>query len=70
MVINDHDESVNNELCQELVDSWYLSGARNVQTYHFPDELGIPHDCISIEQPKGNTRIVYAALMKMVEGRK
>jgi len=68
MVINDHDESVNNELCQELVDSWKGSGAGNVQTYHFPDELGIPHDCISIEQPKGNTRVVYPTLMKMVSG--
>ena len=69
MVINDHDESVNNELCQELVDKWQGSGTQNVRTYHFPDKLGIPHDCISIEQPKGNTRIVYGALMKMVEGK-
>jgi len=69
LVINDHDESVNNELCQQLVDNWQRSGAKNVLTYHFPDELGIPHDCISIEQPKGNTKVVFATVMKMVEGK-
>jgi carboxylesterase len=69
MVINDHDESVNNELCEQLVENWHGAGATNVQTYHFSDELGIPHDCISIEQPKGKTKVVYSMLMKMVEGK-
>jgi esterase/lipase len=69
MVINDHDESINNELCQQLVSNWQGAGAVNIETFHFPDELGIPHDCISIEQPKGKTKVVYSMLMKMVEGK-
>jgi esterase/lipase len=66
IVINDHDESVNNAMIMRLVETWEKSKARNLQTYHFPDELGLPHDCISVEQPKGNTRLVYAELMKML----
>jgi carboxylesterase len=69
MVINDHDESVNNELCQQLVDNWEGMRATNVQTHHFPDALGIPHDCISIEEPQGKTNLVYSVLMKIVEGK-
>jgi esterase/lipase len=67
MVINDHDESVNNALVLRLVDTWQRSDAHKLQTLHFPDELGLPHDCISVEQPKGNPGLVYAELMKMME---
>ncbi len=66
VVINDHDESVNNAMVQRLVDTWQRSNAGNVQTFHFADELGIPHDCISIEQPTAKTPIVYGELMRMV----
>lgn len=67
MVINDHDESVNNPMIMRLVETWQKSKARDLQVFHFPDELGLPHDCISVEQPKGNTGLVYAELMRMVE---
>jgi hypothetical protein len=67
VVINDHDESVNNTMILRLVETWKKSKARDLQTFHFPDELGLPHDCIGIEQPKGNTGLVYAELMKMME---
>jgi esterase/lipase len=69
MVINDHDKAINNELCQELVDHWQHSRAHHLQTYHFPDELGIPHNCISSEMPGSNTKLVYGVVMKMVDGR-
>jgi pimeloyl-ACP methyl ester carboxylesterase len=65
-VINDHDEAVNNPLVERLAKIWERSKPEDVQTFHFPDELGIPHDCISVEQPRGNTPVVYAELMKMV----
>jgi esterase/lipase len=69
MVINDHDQAVNNEICQELADSWKRSGAKNVIDFHFPDLLKLPHNCVGVEMPGANTKIVYAVLMKMVEGR-
>lgn len=64
MIINDGDESVNNGLNQRLVTLWEKSNAKNVQSFHFPAELDIPHDCINIEQPKSRTKLVYAELMK------
>jgi esterase/lipase len=66
VVINDHDEVVNNELILRLVETWQKSNAPQLKVFHFPDELGLPHDCISLEQPKGNIRLVYAELMKML----
>jgi pimeloyl-ACP methyl ester carboxylesterase len=66
VVINDNDESVNNAMILRLVKTWQKSNATHLQTFHFPVELGIPHDCISIEQPKGNTGLVYAELMRML----
>lgn len=66
MIINDHDESVNNEMCKKLVHTWQSSGAKNVTTCHFPVEYGLPHDCISLENPKGNTKIVYPAIMDIL----
>jgi esterase/lipase len=65
VVINDHDESVNNAMIMRLVETWEKSKAQQLLTFHFPDELGLPHDCISVEQPKGNIGLVYAELMKM-----
>lgn len=64
MFINDADRSVNNELNQHLVDLWQKSRPRQVQCFHFPAELGIPHDCISLEQPRGRPELVYAEIMK------
>jgi esterase/lipase len=66
MVINDHDESVNKEMILRLVKTWQKSNAPQLKFFHFPDEIGLPHDCISLEQPKGNTRLVYAELMRML----
>jgi len=36
MIINNHDEAVNNEMCQMLVDKWLAAGAKNVDSYHSP----------------------------------
>lgn len=66
MIINDGDESVNNALNQRLVALWQKSGAKQVHTFRFPAELDIPHDCMSVEQPKGRTDLVYAELMKRI----
>lgn len=66
MVINDNDESVSNPMAEKLVETWQRSGAKNLHVFHFPVSLGVPHDCISIEQPKANTKVVYEELMRMV----
>jgi carboxylesterase len=68
VVMNDHDEAVDNRMLHKLVDTWHNSSAKNISTYHFPDSLGLDHDCISVEHPKNNPKYVYPILMKMVEG--
>jgi len=52
-------------MCQMLVDKWLAAGAKNVDST-IPDELALPHDCISIKQPKGKTEIVYQKLKNWI----
>ncbi len=66
MVTNAHDDAVSNTMADRLVATWRKSGAKNVQTFCFPDELGLPHGCISAEEPNGRPGLVYAELIKMV----
>jgi hypothetical protein len=48
---------------------WYKTKPEAVHIYHFPDELGIIHDCITIEQPRQKVDIVYPVLMDIVTGK-
>ncbi len=66
MVTNAHDDAVSNPMADRLVAAWRKSGAKNIQAFCFPDELGLPHDCIGLEVPKGRPELVYAELMRMV----
>jgi len=66
MVTNEHDDSVSNPMADRLVASWRKSGAKNVQTFCFPDALEIPHGCICVDDPHANTGPVYKELMRMV----
>ncbi len=66
MVTNAHDEAVSNSTADRLAEIWRKSGANHIQTFCFPDELGIPHSCIDVEAPNGKPELVYAELMKMV----
>jgi pimeloyl-ACP methyl ester carboxylesterase len=66
MVTNAHDDAVSNPMADRLVATWRSSGAKNVAAFCFPDELGLPHGCISADEPKGRPELVYTELMKMV----
>ncbi len=66
MVVNDNDRSVNNEMIQRLVNDWRARGAQHIETYHFPADLGLPHDCISVEAPNNQPELVYAELLRML----
>ena len=66
MVLNDNDHSVNNEIAERLAANWQKKGAKCLRNFYFPASLGLPHDLISIEQPRANPQLVYSELMKMV----
>jgi carboxylesterase len=66
MFINDHDEAVNREMLERLVRRWRKTGAKNVEEFHLPDELGIPHNCITEGVKGGNTELVYGEILRMI----
>ena len=69
MVINDHDADVDGVYVQKVAQEWKEKKPGAIHTYHFPDELGIVHDCISVEQPKQRVDIVYPVLMDILTGK-
>jgi esterase/lipase len=69
MVINDHDADVDGVYVQKVADEWKTKKGDAIHTYHFPDALGIVHDCISVENPKQKVDIVYPVLMDIITGR-
>ena len=56
-------------LADKFAKDWHKSKPEAVHIYHFPDELGIIHDCITIEQPRQKVDIVYPVLMDIVTGK-
>jgi esterase/lipase len=69
MVINDHDADVDGVYVQKVAEEWKAKKPGAIHVYHFPNELGIVHDCISVEQPKQRVDIVYPVLMDIINGR-
>jgi pimeloyl-ACP methyl ester carboxylesterase len=69
MVINDHDADVDGVYVQKVAEEWRAKKPGAIHIYHFPDELGIIHDCISVEQPKQRVDIVYPVLMDIINGK-
>ena len=66
LVLNDNDQSVNNPAASQLVQIWKHYPGKDVTEVHFPKEVGLPHDCISVEAPVGNTGFVYPQIMEMI----
>ena len=69
MVINDHDADVDGAYVQKVAQEWQEKKTGAIHIYHFPDELGIVHDCISVEQPKQKVDIVYPVLLDIIAGK-
>ena len=69
MVINDHDADVDGAYVQKVAQEWQRKKPDAIHIYHFPDELGIVHDCISVEQPKQKVDIVYPVLLDIIAGK-
>jgi carboxylesterase len=70
MILNNNDFSVDNVINRQLVADWKHSGATCVESYTFPKELKLPHDDISIENPRQRTDIVHPILLKLIQGEK
>ncbi|HEX7077916.1 MAG TPA: hypothetical protein VF363_05810, partial [Candidatus Eisenbacteria bacterium] len=61
------DEGVNNDLTADLARRWRARGAR-VETFEFPDSLGIHHDMIDPEQPYQRVAVTYPTIEALALG--
>jgi esterase/lipase len=68
MVINnEHDDSVNNGITDQLVAAWKAHGEEFLRTYEFEDALGLPHDLITPTREDGNPAVVYPVIIDSIE---
>ena len=68
MVINNqHDESVNNGVTDQLVAAWKAHGEEFLRTYEFEEALGLPHDVITPTREDGNPAVVYPVIVDSIE---
>jgi alpha-beta hydrolase superfamily lysophospholipase len=66
VVTNANDESVDNRATYQVVDLWRKQGA-TVQTYEFPERLGLLHDLLDPDQPYQQIDVVYPVLLNLLE---
>jgi esterase/lipase len=66
VITNANDGSVNNELIAEFESMWRKHGEQFLQTYQFPEELGLPHDIITAGRPDSNVGVVYPKLHELI----
>jgi hypothetical protein len=66
VITNPADMSVNNLLTEELIQRWRAAGARNLATYAFGADLGLPHDFIDPEQADQQVERVYPLLLELL----
>jgi carboxylesterase len=66
VVTNANDQSVNNELTGQVVQTWQASGA-NISTYEFDIGLGLGHDLIDPHDKDANIEVVYSRLIDLID---
>jgi carboxylesterase len=65
MVTNANDQSVNNEITAQMVETWRAGGA-NISTYEFEASLGLGHDIIDPNDKDANIEVVYSRLIELI----
>ncbi len=68
MVLNDHDEAVDNALAREVARAWARRAPGRVREYAFPDSLRLGHDLVDPEQPYQRIELVYPKLERLTVG--
>ena len=66
VITNANDGSVNNDVIAEFEEMWLKYGEKFLQTYQYPQELGLPHDIITPGRPDGNIDAVYPKLHELI----
>jgi carboxylesterase len=67
VITNLNDPAVDNIVTDKVVNLWRTRWAKEVQTYHFPPDLGLGHDLISVEERNMNAAVVYPKLLELID---
>lgn len=68
VITNANDESVNNNIIGQFVDTWRVHGEEYLNTLEFEKELGLPHDLITPTREDGNPAFVYPIIIENITG--
>jgi pimeloyl-ACP methyl ester carboxylesterase len=66
VVLNEGDDTVNNELTGELLERWRELGSDSTGDYRFAASLGLPHDLIGPDRVDQRTSEVYPVLLELI----
>jgi pimeloyl-ACP methyl ester carboxylesterase len=65
-VVNEGDDTVNNDLAEELTRRWRALAAGATDAYRFPASLGLPHDLVGPDRVDEQTSVTYPVLLDLI----
>ena len=68
VITNSNDESVNNAIINQFIDTWRQHEEEYLTTFDFEKELGLPHDVITPTREDGNPSLVYPIIIENIIG--
>ncbi len=66
MILNENDRSVDNGAAEQVMASWRQLGARHLQSYTFPQALGLPHNTIEPEAGSFDPAVTHPMLLHLL----
>jgi hypothetical protein len=67
VITNLNDPAVDNVVTDNVVALWRARRSADVNTYQFPESLGLGHDIISVNAPNMNVGVVYTTLLELID---
>ncbi len=66
MILNENDHSVDNGAAEQVMASWRSLGATAIQSYTFPQVLGLPHNTIEPEADSFDPAVTHPMLLHLL----
>ena len=67
VITNLNDPDIDTVAVDKVTNLWRTRGAKDVQTYQFPAELGLGHDIIDVKDAHMNVAAVYPKLLELID---
>lgn len=68
VLMNDHDEAVNNAMIRDLARAWRARAGDRVAFYTFSAKMRLIHEFIEPQRPHQRVDVVYPILLKLITG--